>query len=134
MYSCSFAREWSGSFLGLFLLYWYECLLVVFACESLHVFTACIWHCEHVRFCGEVFMRHISCKFSFIHMQFKTPQNLYALHVSGFVNMQGFVCKFSCSILLVNFHSCIHSYPVQNSSKLVRAYVNARRVSGAVDM
>ena len=30
-------------------------LLVVLACESLHVYTVCIWRCEHERFCVEVF-------------------------------------------------------------------------------
>ena len=30
-------------------------LLVVLACESLHVCTVCIWRCEHARFCVEVF-------------------------------------------------------------------------------
>ena len=62
---------------GLFVLHGYDCLLVVLACESLHVklqalvydvlpleegagkrclecaymYAECIWHCEHVRFC-----------------------------------------------------------------------------------
>ena len=35
--------------------FWYECPLVVIACESLHVCTVCIWRCEHARFCVEVF-------------------------------------------------------------------------------
>ena len=39
----------------MFVLYCYECLLVVSACGSLHV---CIWRCEHERFCVEVIMRH----------------------------------------------------------------------------
>ena len=38
---------------GLFELYWYGCLSVVLACDSLHVCTVCIWRCEHARFlCG----------------------------------------------------------------------------------
>ena len=44
---------------GLFVLYWNECLLVVLACESLPVCTVCIYCCEHARFCVEVFMHHI---------------------------------------------------------------------------
>ena len=51
-------REGVGG-LGLFVLYWNECLLVVLACESLPVCTVCIYHCEHARLCVEVFMRHI---------------------------------------------------------------------------
>ena len=50
---------WEGvGGLGLFVLYWNECLLVVLACESLPVCTVCIYRCEHARFCVEVFMRH----------------------------------------------------------------------------
>ena len=45
--------------LGLFEINWYECLLIILACESSHVCTVCIWHCEHARVCMEVFMRHI---------------------------------------------------------------------------
>ena len=42
-------------------------LLVVLACESLHVCTVCIWHCEHARFCVEVFLCAIYINFhSFI--------------------------------------------------------------------
>ena len=50
--------------------FWYECPLVVLACESLHVM-------------------------------------MYALCVSGAVNTQGFVWKFSCAIYKFSF---IHSY------------------------
>ena len=39
--------------------FWYESPLVVLACESLHVYTACIWRCEHARFCVKYFMRYI---------------------------------------------------------------------------
>ena len=39
----------------MFVLYCYECLLVVSACGSLHV---CIWRCEHERFGVEVITRH----------------------------------------------------------------------------
>ena len=38
----------------MFVVYWYECLLVVLACESLHACTVCSWRCEHARFCAEV--------------------------------------------------------------------------------
>ena len=48
----------------LFVPYCFECLSVVLACESLHVCTVCIWHCEHARFCVEVFMRR---RWLFIH-------------------------------------------------------------------
>ena len=30
----------------------------VFACESLHVCTVCIWLCEHARFCVDFFFKH----------------------------------------------------------------------------
>ena len=50
MYSCPF---------GLFVLYWYECLLVVLAYESLHVCTVCMWNCEHARFYVVAFIRHL---------------------------------------------------------------------------
>lgn len=41
--------------------------LVVLACtcENLHVYTVCIWLCEHAWFCAEVFMRHM---YIFIHL------------------------------------------------------------------
>ena len=43
-----FGTQW------VFVLYWDECLLVVSACQNLHVCTVCIWRCEHTRFCVEV--------------------------------------------------------------------------------
>ena len=49
MYSCTF---------GLFVLYWYECPLVVLAYDSLHVCTVCIWNCDHARFYVEAYIRH----------------------------------------------------------------------------
>ena len=36
-------------------IFWYECPLVVLACESLHVCTVCIWRCEHARFVWKFF-------------------------------------------------------------------------------
>ena len=48
MYSSTFGKRAVCTF-------WYECPLVVLACESLHVCTVCIWRCEHARFCVEVF-------------------------------------------------------------------------------
>ena len=44
-------------------------VLVVLACESLHVCSVCIWRSEHTRFCVEVssvFVCHINFH-SFIH-------------------------------------------------------------------
>ena len=52
--------------MGLFEINWYECLLIVLACESSDGSTVCIWHCEHARVCVEVFMHHIYSFFSFI--------------------------------------------------------------------
>ena len=52
MYSCTFSDGVCG--LGLFVLYRYECPLVVLACESLHACTVCIWRCKNARFCVEV--------------------------------------------------------------------------------
>ena len=46
------------------------CLLVVLACESLHVCTVCIWRCEHARFCVEVFYALYINFHSFIHSMF----------------------------------------------------------------
>ena len=43
-------------------------LLVVLACESLHVCTVCIWRCEHARFCVEVFYAQYINFHSFIHV------------------------------------------------------------------
>ena len=42
-------------------------VLAVLTCESLHVYTVCIWRCEDARFCVEGFMRHICFFYSFIH-------------------------------------------------------------------
>ena len=44
------------------------CPLVVLACESLHVYTVCIWGCEHARFCVEVFYALYINFHSFIHV------------------------------------------------------------------
>ena len=46
MYSSTFGKGWVGMS---------ACPLVVLACESLHVYTVCIWRCEHARFCVEGF-------------------------------------------------------------------------------
>ena len=35
-------------------LYWCECL-GSFTCESLHLCTVCVWHCENARLCVEGF-------------------------------------------------------------------------------
>ena len=56
-----------GGWVGAVCAFWYEYLLVVSACESLHVCTVCIRRREHARFCVEVFMRYIKKKKSFIH-------------------------------------------------------------------
>ena len=50
-----------------FVLYWYECPLVVLACESLHVCTLCIWRDEHARFRVEFFYAPYINFHSFIH-------------------------------------------------------------------
>ena len=43
-------------------------LLVVSACESLHVCTVCVWCCEHARFCVAAFMCPIEIFIhSFVH-------------------------------------------------------------------
>ena len=64
---CVCAKGWGkGRWVGPVCTFWYECPLVVLACESLHVRTVCIWRCEHARFHVEVFLRAIY-KFSFIH-------------------------------------------------------------------
>ena len=47
--------------------FWHESPLVVLACESLHVYTVCIWRCEHARFCMEVFYALYINFHSFIH-------------------------------------------------------------------
>ena len=49
--------------------FWYECPLVVLACESLHVCTVCIWRCEHARFCVEVLYTLYKNCHSFIHYE-----------------------------------------------------------------
>ena len=46
--------------------FWYECPLVVLACESLHVCTVCIWRCEHARFCVSFHVLYINFHYSFI--------------------------------------------------------------------
>ena len=33
-----------------YLFYWYGCLSIVSACDSLHICTVCIWRCEHASF------------------------------------------------------------------------------------
>ena len=58
MYSSTFGKGWVGMS---------ACPLVVLACESLHVCTVCIWHCEHARFCVEVFYALYINFHSFIH-------------------------------------------------------------------
>ena len=58
MYSSTFGMGWVGMS---------ACPLVVLACESLHVCTVCIWHCEHARFCVEVFYALYINFHSFIH-------------------------------------------------------------------
>ena len=45
---------------GAVVLYWDECLLVVSACESLHVCAVCIWHSEHSKvLCGNFYAPYI---------------------------------------------------------------------------
>ena len=44
-----------AGWVGAICTFWYECLLVVLACESLHICTVCIWRCEHARFCADFF-------------------------------------------------------------------------------
>ena len=56
-----------GGWVGAVCTFWYECPLVVLACESLHVCTVCIWRCEHTRFCVEVFYALYINFHSFIH-------------------------------------------------------------------
>ena len=56
-----------GGWVGAVCTFWYECPLVVLACESLHVCTVCIWRCEHARFCVEVFYALYINFHSFIH-------------------------------------------------------------------
>ena len=61
---------WTACIWPLFALDWHECLLVVLACEKLHVCTVCIWRCEQAKFCREVFfMRHV---WVFIHSFIQT--------------------------------------------------------------
>ena len=51
MYSCTFEKEWVPTdchFIGVNV--W-----VVLACESLHLCTVCVWHCENARLCVEGF-------------------------------------------------------------------------------
>ena len=64
MYSCTFEKGWVGR----------DChfiavnVWVVLACESLHVCTVCVWHCENARLCVEGFYApYITCH-SFIHL------------------------------------------------------------------
>ena len=64
MYSSLLGR---GGWVGAVCTFWYECPLVVLACESLHVFTVCIWRCEHARFYVEVFYALYINVHSFIH-------------------------------------------------------------------
>ena len=54
MYSPLLGR---GGWVGAVCTFWYECSLVVLACETenLHVCIVCIWCCEHARFRVEVF-------------------------------------------------------------------------------
>ena len=58
MYSSTFGKGWVGMS---------ACPLVVLACESLHVYTVCIWRCEHARFCVEGFYALYINFHSFIH-------------------------------------------------------------------
>ena len=58
MHSSTFGKGWVGMS---------ACPLAVLACESLHVCTVCIWHCEHARFCVEVFYALYINFHSFIH-------------------------------------------------------------------
>ena len=70
LYSCTFGKGRVGS--GCLYFYWYECALVVSACESLHVCTVSIWHCEHARFCVEVLNALYINIHSFIHSEVKS--------------------------------------------------------------
>ena len=56
-----------GGWVGAVCTFWFECPLVVLACESLHVCIVCIWRCEHARFCVEVFFALYINFHSFIH-------------------------------------------------------------------
>ena len=50
---------WGGGWVGrgcLYLIGISWIFLVVLAFKSLHTCTVCIWHCEHARFCVEVFL------------------------------------------------------------------------------
>ena len=51
---------------GVFVFLGMNVLWLFLACESLHACTVCIWHCDHARFCMEVFLCAVY-KFSFIH-------------------------------------------------------------------
>ena len=67
MYISTFGKGWRGGLVGAVRTFWYECPLVVLACESLHVCTVCIWRCEHAWFCVEVFYALYINFHSFIH-------------------------------------------------------------------
>ena len=66
-------RKGVGGWVGAVCTFWYECPLVVLACESLHVCTVCIWRCEHARFCVEVYVCAVY-KFSFIYSRVCTKR------------------------------------------------------------
>ena len=73
MHSSTFGKGWVGMS---------ACPLVVLACESLHVCTVCIWHCEHARFCVEVFYALYINFHSFIHSNLVLLAAFYKLTLS----------------------------------------------------
>ena len=103
MYSSAFGKGWVGRTVCTFGM---SVLLVVLACESLHVCTVCIWRCEHARFCVEVFYAlYINCH-SIIHsffslsLSYAYKQHIYDterscpdLSLSGLKSAQIHSCK-----------------------------------------
>ena len=73
MHSSTFGKGWVGMS---------ACPLVVLACESIHVCTVCILHCEHASFCVEVF-----CFFVFLLLFFVVVFNALHIHFHSLIHL-----------------------------------------------
>ena len=111
--SCKLHRVSSETqWVGAVCTFWYECPVVVLACESLHVCTACIWHCEHARFCVEVFLCAIYNFHSFIYVVVKR-KNIYR------------VCFFQ-SVFMAHTSDTHTRYNIGNEFKVSLIILKAR--------
>ena len=102
---------------------WYECPLVVLACESLHVCAVCIWRCEHAKFCVEVLYAPYIHFHSFIHSLalFLSVCSPAICHHRKHVIKTCFTSVRSFTEVCTGPHTvhCVHTTPVCDISQLL---------------